>query len=83
MGVNTQGLRWGSPDLAIKINEACSSKQLLNCHNWDEVYAFHKGGAMVSFADGSVEFFKQDADPEVFVSLYTMAGNDVISESKR
>lgn len=84
MGTSTQGyFRWGSPALPFRFDEACKGTQILNCHNWREAYAFHKGGAMVSFADGSVEFFKQDADPEVFVSLYTMMGNDVISESKR
>lgn len=83
MGTNTQGLRWGSPDLALKLDEACLTNQLINCHNWDNIYSFHRHGAMVAFADGAVEFVHEELDPEVFVSLYTMAGNDLVSESKR
>ena len=83
MGTNTQGLRWGSPDLALKLDEACEGDQLINCHNWDNIYAFHQLGAMVAFADGAVEFMGQDVDPELFVSLYTISGRDMIGESKR
>ena len=75
MGTYNDYFRWGSPQLAIRIDETCG--QLINCHNWDEIYAFHKGTAGFLNADGSVHFYSEGMDAEVFTSLYTMAGGDV------
>ncbi|MEM8678376.1 MAG: DUF1559 domain-containing protein [Planctomycetota bacterium] len=80
MGTNTQGLRWGSPDLALKLDEVCHQDQLINCHNWDSLFSFHHQGAMVAFADGGVQFLHEDVDPETFVAMYSMAGNDIVHE---
>ena len=67
--------RWGNPQLAIRIDETCG--QVMNCHNWDEVYSFHRQTAGVVNADGSVHYYSEDMDPETFTSLYTMAGGDI------
>ncbi len=81
MGVNTLGdFRWGSPDVPITINEACEG-QIINCHNWDEVYSYHTGGCTIAFADASVRLVSDGVDPEAFVSLFTMAGGDAADRS--
>ena len=74
--------RWASPTLPISIGNTCRRASMMNCHNSDEIYAFHPGGAFITFADGSVHFVQQDIDPETFVSLYTIAGGDVVNDSE-
>jgi prepilin-type processing-associated H-X9-DG protein len=74
--------RWASPDISIQINNTCGNGQIINCHNNGEVYGFHRDGANIVFADGSLHFVSQHIDPETFVSLYTIAGGDVVSESE-
>ncbi len=72
--------RWGSPTLPVSISESCGGN-LVNCHNSDELYAFHVGGATFGYADGSVDFHSADMDPEVFVTLFTMMGGDLASRA--
>ncbi len=74
--------RWASSSLPITINETCHDHSLMNCQNSDEIYAFHRGGSNVVFADGSTRFMDENIDAEAFVSLYTMAGGDAVSESE-
>ncbi len=78
MGTANNYFRWGAPELAIRIDEHCSG-QVMNCHNWDETYSFHQGGAVIALAGGSVVFVHEAIDPELFVSLYTMAGGETAS----
>ncbi len=80
MGTANNFFRWGAPDLAIRIDEHCDG-QMFNCHNWDEVYSYHQGGAMVVMADSSTHFMLEGIDPELFVSLYTMQGEDIADVS--
>jgi len=48
-----------------------------NCHNGNEVYSFHTGGANHVFADGSVHFITAAMDIRAFVKLITKSGGDV------
>ena len=73
--------RWAGPAASIAIDRTCDQGAVINCHNYDEVYAFHPGGANIVNADGSIRLLNDQIDPEVFVSLYTMAGGDRVSES--
>ena len=50
-----------------------------NCHNGNEVYSFHTGGANHVFADGSVHFISEKTDIRVFVKLITRSGGDVVN----
>jgi prepilin-type processing-associated H-X9-DG protein len=50
---------------------------MINCNNENEIYAFHVGGAMFAFADGSVHFISDTTDIAVQVALLTRAGEDV------
>lgn len=50
-----------------------------NCHNGNEVYSFHSGGANHVFGDGSVRFIRETMDIRVFVKYVTRRGNEVTS----
>ena len=47
---------------------------VINCHNDNETYAFHTGGAMHAFADGSVRFIKESISPQTYAALITAQG---------
>ena len=61
------------------IHALCNGEQLMNCNNLNEIYSFHPGGCNFLYGDGAVRFHPEDIDPEVFVSLFTMAAGDVVS----
>ena len=48
---------------------------VINCHNDNETYAFHPGGANHGFTDGSVHFIDESIDPQVYAALVTANGN--------
>ncbi len=73
---NITRFRWASSTLYMTINDSCGLGQLLNCQNNSQPYGFHTGGLTIAFADGSVHFVDQRLDPEVFVSLFTLASGD-------
>ncbi len=74
--------RWANWQMPITINLYCRNGSMMNCENYDEIYSFHNGGSNIVFADGSLHFISEYIDPETFVSLYTMAGGDVVSEQE-
>ena len=47
---------------------------VINCDNNNETYAFHTGGAMHAFSDGSVRFIKQSVTPQNYCALITKSG---------
>jgi prepilin-type N-terminal cleavage/methylation domain-containing protein/prepilin-type processing-associated H-X9-DG protein len=51
-----------------------------NCHNGNEIYAFHPGGANHAFADGSVHYIKASLAMATFVKLLTRSGEDIVSD---
>jgi len=64
----------GSPASGLTSGGTC----VINCTNWDEIYAFHSGGANGLFGDGSVRFLSESIDPMTLVSLVTRMGGEVI-----
>jgi prepilin-type N-terminal cleavage/methylation domain-containing protein len=75
------GYKWFHGNVSISVNAHCSGS-MINCTNTSEVYGFHPGVAVFAHADGSTHFRPEEMDPNVFISLYTMAGEELISESE-
>jgi hypothetical protein len=61
------------------IHNRCGDS-FFNCNNNEEIYSFHVGGAYFGFGDGAVHFISTDINPDVFVSLFTRDGSDVIND---
>lgn len=74
---NNNLFRWASPSTWMAINDFCGESQLINCNNVNQPYGFHPGGIVVSSADGHVDFYAEDIDPNVFVAHVTMAGAEL------
>jgi prepilin-type N-terminal cleavage/methylation domain-containing protein/prepilin-type processing-associated H-X9-DG protein len=75
---NNSGSRWANPDNEFWSHDFCAGfNSMINCNNENEIYAFHVGGAMFAFADGSVHFISDTTDIAVQVALLTRAGEDV------
>lgn len=70
--------RWASPETWMTVNNYCNGSQIINCNNVSQPYGFHPGGILISSADGRVDFYAEDIDPNAFVSLVTMAGGEVV-----
>lgn len=81
--VMTTGGGWADPASygVLGNNLSCGATTLMNCSNFDEPYAFHPGGSLFLYGDGSVHFHGEDLDNELFVTLFTRAGGDVASEA--
>jgi prepilin-type N-terminal cleavage/methylation domain-containing protein len=60
--------------------DPCNYKPF-NCHNGDEIYGFHNGGAMFTMGDASTKLFQDTLDLDVFTSLFTRNGEDVVDAS--
>jgi len=73
------GAMWADHRGYFCIHALCNGEQLMNCNNLNEIYSFHPGGCNFLYGDGAVRFHPEDIDPEVFVSLFTMAAGDVVS----
>jgi prepilin-type processing-associated H-X9-DG protein len=69
--------RWASQETWMAINDYCGDGQIINCDNVNKPYSFHEGGTNIAYADASVRFHTDDLDPQLFVSLLTMAGEDI------
>jgi prepilin-type N-terminal cleavage/methylation domain-containing protein len=70
--------RWASQETWMTINQYCNGSQLINCHNVSAPYGFHPGGILISSADGHVQFYANEIDPDAFVSRVTMAGEEAV-----
>ncbi len=72
---------WADPDSWYWIHSRsdCRDSAMFNCHNSNEIYSLHPGGAMYAFGDASVHFLGDDLDPEVFVSLFTRSAGDFVN----
>ena len=68
--------RWASPETWMAINDFCGASQIINCDNVSKPYSFHSGGTNIAYADAAVRFHTDDIDPQLFVALLTMAGED-------
>lgn len=70
--------RWASPRTWMTINDFCRDQQLINCNNVSRPFGFHGDGILISSADGSVAFYAEQIDPNVFVARVTMSGDEVV-----
>ncbi|MEX2317786.1 MAG: DUF1559 domain-containing protein [Pirellulales bacterium] len=70
--------RWASFRTWMTINDFCGDGQIINCDNISKPYSFHTGGTNIAYADAAVRFHRADMDPQLFVSLLTMAGREII-----
>jgi len=74
---------WADPNSSYGVH-GCQTTAVVNygpchtnCHNDNEVYSFHTGGANHVFADGSVHFITGAMDIRAFVKLVTKSGGDI------
>lgn len=61
-------------DGAIKGTTTAPGNCVINCHNDNETFAFHTGGANHAFTDGSVRFISETVTAQVYAALITAAG---------
>jgi prepilin-type N-terminal cleavage/methylation domain-containing protein/prepilin-type processing-associated H-X9-DG protein len=65
---------WGKEPAAIAT--ACPLTKVMNCDNYQGVYAFHSGGCNAALGDGSVSFVNEDVDVDTFISMFTRGADD-------
>ena len=65
---------YGLDGAVSKTNTSSPGNCVINCHNDNETYAFHTGGAMHAFTDGSVRFIKESISPQTYAALITAQG---------
>lgn len=58
-------------DGAISGGTSSPGNCVINCHNDNETYAFHSGGATHGMADGSTQFISESIAPQVYAALIT------------
>lgn len=61
-------------DGAVSGTTTAPGNCVINCHNDNETYAFHPGGAQHVFADGSTGFLSDEITPQVYAALITAQG---------
>ena len=74
-----KGIGWADDQNWFVIHNVCGDTQMMNCNNDNEIYSFHNQGCNFIFGDASVHFLQESIDPDVFVSLFTRAGDDVVN----
>jgi prepilin-type N-terminal cleavage/methylation domain-containing protein/prepilin-type processing-associated H-X9-DG protein len=74
-----RGGPWADPESYFVWGNSptCGVTTVMNCSNYDEIYAFHTGGANFLYGDGSVKFHGEDLKMDLFVTLFTRAAEDV------
>jgi prepilin-type N-terminal cleavage/methylation domain-containing protein len=65
---------YGLDGAVSKTNPADPGNCVINCHNNNETYSFHSGGANHVFTDGSVRFIRESISPQVYAALITAQG---------
>jgi prepilin-type N-terminal cleavage/methylation domain-containing protein len=73
------GNSWGNYVNWYVIHNVCGTA-MQDCNNNEENYSFHNGGCMYGMGDGAVRFVSDDISPELYVSLATRDGGDIVSE---
>ena len=69
--------RWASWETWMTINDYCGESQIINCNNVNKPFGFHPGGITICSGDGSVDFYSEDIDPNIFVAHVTMVGGEL------
>ncbi|QDV11111.1 hypothetical protein CA51_09710 [Rosistilla oblonga] len=62
-------------DGAISGTDSSPGNCVINCHNNNETYSFHPGGANHGFSDGSVRFISETTSAQVYAALITANGS--------
>jgi len=65
---------YGLDGAVSKTNTSSPGNCVINCHNDNETYAFHTGGAMHAFTDGSIRFIRDSITPQTYAALITAQG---------
>lgn len=84
--VMEDGIGWADPDSGFEVRGVHANgvdpygPNFINASNTGEVFSFHHGGAHVALGDGSVRFLSESIDGQLFVSLCTRSGNEVLGE---
>ena len=68
---------YGLDGAVSKTDTSSPGNCVINCHNNNETYSFHTGGAMHAFADGSVRFIKESINPQSYAALITARGGSL------
>lgn len=71
------GRSWADEGIWWAVHELCGNS-MINCHNDNETYSFHPGGANFVMGDASVRFVREEIDPATFVALHTRDGEDLV-----
>ncbi|HEY3395816.1 MAG TPA: DUF1559 domain-containing protein, partial [Lacipirellulaceae bacterium] len=74
------GYSWAQFENWHDVHERCGTS-MMNCTNHEEIYSFHLDGCFYGMGDGSVHFVNESIDPDVFTSLFTRDGDDIIDPS--
>ena len=74
------GISWADSEINWALHDLCGLA-MINCHNDNEIYSFHVGGANFTMGDGAIRFVGEDIDPAIFVALHTREGEDIVGES--
>lgn len=77
---NVSGALWSSGEAWYDIHNVCFGTVMQNCHNNNETYSFHTDGCNYTMGDGSVQFIRDDIDPDAYLSLFTRRGDDVVGD---
>jgi prepilin-type N-terminal cleavage/methylation domain-containing protein len=62
-------------DGAVKGSTSAPGNCVINCHNNNETFAFHPGGATHGFTDGSVRFVSESVSAQVYAAMITASGS--------
>jgi prepilin-type N-terminal cleavage/methylation domain-containing protein/prepilin-type processing-associated H-X9-DG protein len=74
-GFSAGNERWADPANRITVQTWCGTP--INCHNGNEIYSFHIGGANFLMGDGAVRYISSSISSPTFVALYTRSGGEV------
>jgi prepilin-type N-terminal cleavage/methylation domain-containing protein len=66
---------YGLDGAISKTNPGNPGNCVINCHNNNETYAFHPGGAQHVFGDGSTGFLSEEITPQVYAAMITANGS--------
>ena len=77
---NLTGARWADDAAEFWVHDLCNGTSMMNCNNNNEIYSFHTGGCNFSMGDASVRFVTVDVSPNIFVSQFTRAAEDLPTE---